>query len=170
MASETLLPVITSYVLTGNDIIVRSFGLQAGTGIFELRGKAVLLFTEFPRLEPSARAWSPGIRPQSVYSSLAGIEVRFSHGDRSVGQRLQLVFANISNANGKLITDHYMQVGTTFNGFLLPDEVWAGLPDYDHTNEPTNEWRYAAPPSVEYVVPGFQTVSVDLIGVASFLN
>jgi hypothetical protein len=170
MASDTLAAGIGLFTLTGNSITFVSFGLQAETGVFTLAGRSVLLFTQFPPIAPTARSYSPGVRPQSVYTSLAGIEVRFSHGDRSVGQSLSLVFANITNEQGKLIIDHYLQVGTTFNGFTLPDQVFAGMASFAFTNEPTNEWRYAGPPQVEYTVPGYQNITVDLVGVASFLN
>jgi hypothetical protein len=170
MASDTLAAGIGLFTLTGNSIAFVSFGLQAKTGVFTFAGRPALLFTQFPTVKPTARSWTPGIRPQSVYTSLAGIEVRFSHGDRSVGQSLSLVYANITNEQGKLIIDHYLQVGTTFNGFTLAAEVFAGMSDYSYTNESTNEWRYAGPPQVEYTVPGYQNITVDLIGVASFLN
>jgi hypothetical protein len=170
MASATATTVVGSFVLTGNEISFRSFGLRAEVGEFALNGRAALLFAQFPPIEPTSRSWSPGVRPQSVYNSLAGIEVRFSHGDRSVGQALSLAFVNITNEQGKLIIDHYLQVGTTFNGFTLPATVFAGMSSYSYTNEPTNEWRYAGAPQVEYTVPGYQTITVDLVGVASFLN
>lgn len=170
MASASVTTVVGSFTVTGVDILFRSFSLRAEAGAFTFNGRAALLFTQFPPIEPTTRSWSPGIRPQTIYTSLAGVEVRFSHGDRSVGQNLSLSFVNITNDQGKLIVDHYMQVGTTFNGFTLPATVFAGMDSYSYTNEPTNEWRYDGAPRVEYTVPGYQTITVDLIGVASFLN
>ena len=123
--------------------------------------------TVFPSVKPTSRVWSPGVRAQSVYESLDGIEVRFLHGQRVTKQSLSLEFKNITDALGKAITDHYAENGTTYGTFDLPAEVFAGQGSYDYTNEPTNSWRYAAPPRVSYVRPGSQTVSIELLGVAS---
>lgn len=121
----------------------------------------------FPTVKPSTRAWSPGVRAQSVYQSLDGIEIRFVHGSRTVGQRLTLGFENVTDAVGKSITDHYASNGTTYGVFDLPAAVFAGMTSYAHTNEATNAWRYAAPPQVTYTTPGYQSVSVELLGVTA---
>lgn len=121
----------------------------------------------FPSVKPSSRAWSPGTRAQSVYQALDGVEIRFVHGSRTVGQRLTLVFENVTEAEGVSITDHYADNGTTYNVFDLPAAVFAGMNSYSYTNEAGNSWRYAAPPQVTYITPGYQTVSVELLGVSS---
>lgn len=121
----------------------------------------------FPSVKPSSRAWSPGVRAQSVFQSIDGIEIRFVHGNRTTGQRLTLVFENVTEAVGKSITDHYADNGTTYGTFNLPADVFAGMTSYAYTNEATNAWRYSAPPQVSYITPGYQTVSVELLGVAA---
>jgi hypothetical protein len=121
----------------------------------------------FPSIEPSTRVWSPGERPQSLYESLDGIEVRFVHGSRTTKQRLSLTFSNITEAQGKSITDHYAANGTTYGTFDLPAEVFAGQGSYGYTNESDNAWRYSAPPRVTYGRPGYQSVSIELLGVAA---
>lgn len=121
----------------------------------------------FPSVKPSSRAWTPGVRAQSVYESLDGIEIRFIHGSRTTKQRLALVFENVTDAVGKSITDHYADNGTTYGTFALPADVFAGMTSYAHTNSATNAWRYASPPQVSYITPGYQTVSVELLGVAA---
>jgi hypothetical protein len=123
--------------------------------------------TTFPTLKPSSRAWSPGARPQTIYQALDGAEIRFVHGTRIVGQRLTLVFENITEAQSISITDHYAANGTTYGGFDLPAEVFAGMTSYSYTNQANNSWRYAGPPQVSYITPGYQTVSVELLGVSS---
>lgn len=105
--------------------------------------------------------------PNSVHTSLSGREIRFRHSDRPVGQRLTLTFTNVTNAVGKQITDHYEAVDTTFESFDVPAAVFGGLSSYVHTNAVGNEWRYANPPSVTYEAPGYQTVSVELVGVVA---
>lgn len=121
----------------------------------------------FPSVKPSSRAWSPGTRAQTVYQALDGVEIRFVHGTRVVGQRLTLVFENVTETEGKSITDHYASNGTTYGVFDLPAAVFAGMNSYDYVNEANNAWRYASPPQVSYVTPGYQTVSVELLGVSS---
>jgi hypothetical protein len=121
----------------------------------------------FPSVKPSSRAWTPGARAQSIYQSIDGIEIRFVHGSRVVGQRLSLIFENVTDAVGKSITDHYAANGTTYGTFDLPADVFAGQTSYAHTNEATNAWRYAAPPQVSYTVPGYQSVTVELLGVTA---
>jgi len=123
--------------------------------------------SNFPSVKPSSRAWTPGTRSQSLYQSLDGIEIRFIHGSRVTGQRLTLVFENVTDTVGKSITDHYADNGTTFGIFDLPAEVYAGMTSYAHINSATNAWRYFSPPQVSFLTPGFQTVSVELLGVAA---
>jgi len=121
----------------------------------------------FPSVKPSSRAWTPGTRPQTVYQALDGVEIRFVHGTRTVGQQLSLSFENVTEAVGKSITDHYAANGTTYGTFALPADVFAGMNAYNYTNEATNAWRYAGPPQVTYQTPGYQTVTVELLGVTA---
>jgi hypothetical protein len=121
----------------------------------------------FPSVKPSSRAWTPGTRPQTVYQALDGVEIRFVHGTRTVGQQLSLSFENVTETVGKSITDHYAANGTTYGTFALPAEVFAGMNAYNYTNEATNAWRYAGPPQVTYQTPGYQTVTVELLGVTA---
>lgn len=123
--------------------------------------------TTFPSVKPSSRVWTPGVRPQTLYQTLDGIEIRFIHGSRTVGQQLSLSFENVTETVGKSITDHYAANGTTYGTFALPAEVFAGMNAYNYTNEATNAWRYAGPPQVTYQTPGYQSVTVDLLGVSA---
>ena len=121
----------------------------------------------FPSVKPSSRSWTPGARPQTIHQALDGVEIRFVHGTRTVGQQLSLSFENVTEAVGKSITDHYAANGTTYGTFALPAEVFAGMNAYNYTNEATNAWRYAGPPQVTYQTPGYQSVTVDLLGVSA---
>ena len=121
----------------------------------------------FPSVKPNSRVWSPGERAQSIYEALDGVEIRFVHGQKVTGQNLSLTFANITDAVGQSITDHYSANGTTYGTFTLPSEVFAGMTSYGYTNESGNEWRYAAPPEVSFPRPGYQTISIRLLGVAA---
>lgn len=121
--------------------------------------------TAFPALTPTARSWTPGAKPVGVYTAMNGKEVRFKLGSHSVNQRLTLGYVNITETDGKLITDHFETVEGMFTSFTVPEEVFAGMDSYTYTLAEGNEWRYASPPSVVYERPGYQTVSVELIGV-----
>lgn len=123
--------------------------------------------SDFPNVKPSARMWTPGVRAQTLYESLDGIEIRFLHGERVTKQQLSLNFDNISEAQGVQITDHYATNGTTYGTFNLPAEVFAGQGSYGYTNESNNAWRYAGPPTVTYGRPGYQSISIQLLGVAA---
>lgn len=123
--------------------------------------------TVFPSLTPTARTWTPGTKPVSITMTRSGREIRFRHGTRSVGQRLVLQFDNVTETAGKQITDHYETSDTTFESFTLPASVFGGMAAYNYTNATNNEWRYAGPPQVTYSFPGYQSVSVELIGVVA---
>jgi len=123
--------------------------------------------TTFPSIEPSTRVWIPGARAQSVQYGLDGVEIRYVHGTRIVGQRLSLTFNNITEAAGRSITDHYAENGTTYGTFELSPEIFAGMAAYNYIKPVTNAWRYESPPQVTYGVPGYQSVTVELIAVTS---
>lgn len=119
----------------------------------------------FPSIQPTARTWTPGMQPMSTFASLAGYEVRVQHGSVAVGAQLSLSFQNLKEEIGKQITDHFALAQGTFETFQLPAEIYAGMSSYSYVTPNTTTWRYTAKPSVTYVAPGIQTVSVDLTAV-----
>lgn len=123
--------------------------------------------SDFPSVKPSARVWTPGVRAQSFYESMDGVEIRFLHGERITKQRLSLSFNNISEAVGTSIINHYASSGTTYGIFNLPADVFAGQGSYAYTNQSNNAWRYAGPIEVVYGRPGYMSISIELLGVAA---
>jgi hypothetical protein len=123
--------------------------------------------TAFPALRPSARSWTPGTRPITTYTAMSGREIRFRHSDRPVNQRLTLAYNNVAESVGVQITNHYETVKNTTQSFTLPAQVFAGMDNFSYTLAVGNEWRYGGPPSVEYIRPGYQTVTLELIGVVA---
>ena len=123
--------------------------------------------SDFPSVKPSARVWTPGVRAQSIYESIDGVEIRFLHGERVTKQRLSLSFNNISEAVGISIINHYADSGTTYNIFNLPADVFAGQGSYAYTNQSNNAWRYASPIEVVYGRPGYMSINIELLGVAA---
>jgi len=98
-------------------------------------------------------------------TSMAGYEVRIMTGSIAVGHRLTLQYTNLLEAACNQITDHYALANGTFELFDLPAAVFGGMASYGHIKPANNRWRYASPPTVNYVSPGIQSITVDLVAV-----
>jgi hypothetical protein len=118
----------------------------------------------FPGIAPTARSWSPGVMPQSTFTTLSGHEVRTSHTSKLIGASLSLSFNNIQEATLKLILDHYNAARSTFETFTLSAQVCAGMTN-DYLTPAGQQWKYDGAPSVEFVAPGVASVSVSLTAV-----
>jgi len=121
----------------------------------------------FPSIRPTRRSYSPGQFPTKIYRGLSGATVKRIFGNRSFGHSIELEFANITDANVKLILDHYYAQGGNYTRFALPNEIFSGMSDSLRgvVQAPTNiQWEYAQPPQVESVFNGRSTVTVSLIG------
>lgn len=119
----------------------------------------------FPSVRPSSRTWTPGARPQTTFRSQSGYEVRIQHGNVEVGAVLRLGFQNLRESVGKQITDHYATAQGSYETFSLPSDIFVGMTSYSYITATQTTWRYANPPSVTYVAPGIQSISVDLASV-----
>jgi len=126
---------------------------------------SIMAIADFPALTPSARSWTPGTQPMTAFTSLAGAEVRVLHGSTPIGTQLQLSFSNLQEATANLITAHYLLARGTFELFDLPSAVYGGMSGYSNIKPAGSLWRYSGAPSVEYVSPGVQNVSVSLTAV-----
>lgn len=124
-----------------------------------------MAIADFPSLTPSARSWTPGTQPMTAFTSLAGAEVRVLHGSTPIGTQLQLTFSNLLEATANQITDHYLLARGTFELFDLPAAVYGGMSTYSNIKPAGSLWRYASAPSVDFVAPGVQNVSVSLVAV-----
>lgn len=121
----------------------------------------------FPSIRPTGRSYSPGQFPTKIYRGLSGATVKRIFGNRSFGHSIELEFANITDANVKLILDHYYAQGGNYIRFALPNEIFSGMSDglRGVVQAPVNIlWEYAQPPQVESVFNGRSTVTVSLIG------
>lgn len=121
----------------------------------------------FPSIRPTGRSYSPGQFPTKIYRGLSGATVKRIFGNRSFGHSIELEFANITDANVKLILDHYYAQGGNYTRFALPNEIFSGMSDdlRGVVQAPTNIlWEYAQSPQVESVFNGRSTVTVSLIG------
>jgi hypothetical protein len=97
----------------------------------------------FPTLTPSASQVAPGAWPVAAISSLNGAESRIRQGSAQIGRRLQLTFANVTEANFLAILNHYRGQRSGFDSFgfntatLAADLTPAGY-----------AWLYASRPQV----------------------
>ena len=122
--------------------------------------------TVFPSLQPSARSFSPGQVSVTSFMSMSGKETRVLQGDTPHSHRLSLTFANILDATGQQIMDHWTgQLGIALP-FSLPAAVYAGWSLYQSTIPDGQQWRYSEIPSVTFVAPGIMTVSVELVSLS----
>jgi hypothetical protein len=119
----------------------------------------------FPNLKPTARTWTPGVQPMSNFTSMSGYEVRVMVGPDPIGTALQLTFENSAEADIRQITDHYVLAKGMFEVFSLPAETFAGMTTYGQVTPSGFSWRYAGPPSIEWLMPGVGSVSVSLVAV-----
>ena len=105
-----------------------------------------------------------------TYKAQSGAEVRILYGNKRTNMTLDLEYKNITDANAELFLDHFNEMLGTYSTFLMPVEAgartgWTGNIDALGASTHGNRWRYAEPPSVDGVKPGFSNVSVKLIGV-----
>lgn len=119
----------------------------------------------FPSIEPSSRAWTPGSQPVQAFTALSGYEARILLGPNPIGASLGLSFQNLTESVFLQITDHYAVAKGTYEVFDLPAEVFAGMTSYAGVTPSEYKWRYAAPPSIDWVAPGIGNASVSLVAV-----
>ena len=115
----------------------------------------------FPALEPSTRALTYGDYPQLVHQGASGGQVRFKTGSDRVSQRLTITFEYLTEAEAKLLLDHYEEQQGSLIAFDLSAQVWSGyatvpIPAADY------QWRYAGPFEVGIGAPLRYNLSVEL--------
>ena len=87
----------------------------------------------FPNIKPTAREYSPGEFPQSIFQAQNGASVAIKFGNLRVNSTLKLTFQNISDLEASRIIRNYEQVngpwdyiffdGSNMNdGFVNPDD------------------------------------------------
>jgi hypothetical protein len=118
----------------------------------------------FPFIKPTAREYSPGEFPQTMFQAQNGASVALKYGNHRVNSSLKLTFQNISDLEASRILRCYEMVngpwdyisfdGTTMNdGFLNPDDYTEpGLQADFHVFYKDTYWRQA-PPNDSLVYP-----------------
>lgn len=126
----------------------------------------------FPlNLKPSTRAYNPGVYPQTDFVAQNGATTVLRYGNRRVNSKLQLTFANISDADAASILANYEIVNANWDYvFINSINGAAGAGDalalyIAERNGSGLKWRYAGPPEVQSVYPGISNVSCEFVGV-----
>ena len=118
-------------------------------------------------IKPTNRSFSFGEYPIKSYRSISGSVVKRAFGNRAFNYKLQLEFANVSDAIVSAIFDHYHGQGGPLNGFSIPTNLLSGL-DINLTvrlQQPNGIlWFYEASPEVQSIPPDLSTISLSLIG------
>jgi hypothetical protein len=115
----------------------------------------------FPSLAPRTRALSLGDIPQQIYTGTSGGEVRFKQGTSYISQRLTIGYELITEAEAKLILDHYAGQQGSLLPFDLSAIIWDG-----YTTPPVSsanyQWRYSGAFDVNIASPRRYNLTVQL--------
>jgi len=80
----------------------------------------------FPALKPATRRYSMGVFPVTEERGFGGGSIRFRHGSTAYGHTLELGFVALTQAQAKLIRDHYREQQGGYRSFQLSTYAWAG--------------------------------------------
>ena len=119
----------------------------------------------FPALEPATRRYSMGTFPVTEEKGFGGGSVRFRHGTTAYSHILELSFAALTQAQAKLLRDHYREQQGGYIAFPLSTEAWVGHTSFTDLVPTSTHWRYAAQPQEDHLSAGYVNVSISLISV-----
>jgi hypothetical protein len=104
---------------------------------------------DFPAIEPTTRSFDLGEFSTSAFSTVAGGDVYFLHGEESFGHVLELTFERITEAEMKAIRAHYRGQDGDHVSFELPPIILQGHPD-EGLLPIGGRWVYAAMPDEDH--------------------
>lgn len=128
---------------------------------------------EFPSgLRPTRRSFQPGEYPGNIFRAQNGASVAIRFGNTPVDSRLSLTFENISDQDARRILQHYDAVNGEWDYVFFPNDgdMVSGVSDTNMsrmlrgTHKVVLKYRYAEPPSVNYVFMDAVTVTCSFIG------
>jgi hypothetical protein len=119
----------------------------------------------FPALEPATRRYSMGIFPTTEERGFGGGSIRFRHGITAYSHNLELGFAALTQAQAKLLRDHYRKQQGGCIAFPLSTEAWAGHTSFTDLVPTSTHWRYASQPQEDHLTGGYVNVQLALISV-----
>lgn len=119
----------------------------------------------FPALRPASRRYTFAQFPVTEERGFGGGSVRFLQGSTSSGLQLELGYELLTQAEAKLLRDHYRTQEGGFLPFALSAEAWAGHTDLSTLAPTTTQWVYADPPDESHRSGGLVDVTVQLVSV-----
>ena len=131
------------------------------------------LNTDYPAITPSQRSYSEGDWPIGYYKSINGQEVRILFGSRRTGHTLTLEYKSIPDTTADAFLDDYRNKLGTFTAWSFDPATnkpavfggWTGGDTGTIQGGTENRWRYAAPPVIKSLRPGYSDVSIKLVAV-----
>lgn len=123
----------------------------------------------FPALKPATRRYSMGVFPVTEERGFGGGSIRFRHGSTAYGHNLEMGFTALTQAEAKLIRDHYRTQQGGYISFPLSAEAWAGHTSFSDLVPTTTYWRYSAPPEEVHMDGGYVDMSVALLSVPAII-
>ena len=119
----------------------------------------------FPALEPATRRYSMGTYPVTEEKGFGGGSVRFKHGATAYSHNLELGFAALTQAEAKLLRDHYREQQGGYIAFPLSAQAWAGHTSFTDLVPLSTHWRYASQPQEDHLSAGYVNVQITLVSV-----
>lgn len=116
----------------------------------------------FPSLEPRTRSLTYGDFPQLIHKGLSGGNVRFLQGTDRIAQKLTIAYEYLTEAEMKLLLDHYQEQQGSLIPFDLPSQVWAGYANGAPVSSSDYQWRYTGPFTVGIAGPISYSTSIVL--------
>lgn len=119
------------------------------------------------KIVPTTRSFTLGDYPTKTYRSLSGVIFKRAFGNKQTGYTLDLTFKNAKDAVAVKISQHYVDVDGTYGGFKMENKTFKGMDESLRAlvKAPSGiKWRYAEPPKVQSIQPGFSTITVKLVG------
>jgi hypothetical protein len=120
---------------------------------------------KYPALVSSGRRYSIGQIPVDIRRGFGGGDVRFLFGDDRFGLSMELQYEYLTDAEAKLIRDHYRDNQGTFVAFQLPPVIWSGQSAPGNIIRTDTLWQYATAPAEQHLSGGRFNVAVPLISV-----
>lgn len=121
----------------------------------------------FPALKASSRSYSLGVFSITEEKGFGGGSVRFKHSNSNYGHELSLGFTALTQAQAKLIRDHYRGQQGGHIPFALSTEVWAGHSSMTTLVPTSMVWRYTAAPEEKHTTNGYVDLTLTLESVSS---
>lgn len=119
----------------------------------------------FPSLRPASRRYSMGSFPISEERGFGGGSIRFLHGATASRHTLELGYTFLTQAEAKLLRDHYRLQQGGYLSFSLSAEAWAGHSSMADLVPQSTAWVYSRPPEENHRKGGLVDVTIALSSV-----